>query len=249
MTTVQMSELPMNAISSLLNDNSALVKTDVARLIKGITYIVKTYYGLDPDTGKYDDVIEMSSQKILIKFPTLTFFQLSQCYFLTDIDKRQGTSLTVTELIAPLAEFVKKANFIKKAEQEIIDAEKDSHEVFNKIKSSYLTARELYFGSMDIGSYKGGMHQAAMIVENFKDLLDNQTKVELLEKSKLEYYKAVEESKASNPDHIKMVPTGTGYYENGKPKPACHYFLCMNIINYFLAKKTPDGKGWKFVEA
>lgn len=238
----------MNVITKLLTDESALVKTDTARLVKALVYIIKTYYGLDPDTGKYDDVIEASVQKILIKFPMLTFNQLNECYFNAEIDKRQGTSLTITELIAPLNDFSLKANFIKKKAKEILEAEIEEKKHQDTIREKYLEARQLYLDSIGLGYYKGDMFQASYIVENFKDILDNATKLQLYNVAKKEYDDAILEAQKDNHNNIPTVPTGTGYYENGKPRPNCHYFLSLKIINYFLEKKTIDGVGWRFLE-
>lgn len=249
MTTSQMSQLPLTVITKLLSDDSDLVVTDIARLIKGIAYVIKTYYGMDPDTGRYDDVIEMTVNKIKIKFPSLTFLQFNECYFSADIEKRPGAALTVTELVTPLSDFVHKTNYIKAKAQEFLSQKNEAIEHQEKVKDAYLRAKQLYFDSMGNGEYLGDLFDASMIIENFKDLLDNSTKLELLNEAKQDYAHAVYEyNNSADRNQMVPVPRGTGKYENGMDKPECHYFLAMRIINHFLRLKTVDGKGWKFVE-
>jgi len=192
------------------------------------------------------DLIRMTIHSIMNRFPTLTFEEFNLAYSESVIEKKQGHALTRDELIMPIDQMDKKKKVIVatyKSEKLEIEEKQEQQKM---IREKYLEARQLYFDSMGCGVYKGDIFQAAIIMENFTDIIPIEKKLELLEAAKIDYKEAVE--RLDTPESLfSIIPRGVGLYENGKKKPDCHYFLALRVINYALQMGF-NNEGWKFIE-
>jgi hypothetical protein len=168
-----------------LNDKSELVLSDAPRTVKAFNYIVRVYYGLNPDTEKFDDVILSTISKINLKYPSLTFEQLNLSYSETTIEKKQGVSLSEGELIAPIASLHQKSVIIRK-ESERMEIEKRNLELKQQEENKFRAeAIDLYNQCLPNKKWTGTPFQSATFAECFKDDFTREEKDAIFERCRL----------------------------------------------------------------
>ena|GEM_PF-4354524 len=153
-------------ITKLLNDETPLCITDQVRVLKAFAYIVKVYFGLNTDTVS-DEVYELAFKQIKEKYPNLTFEQLNLSYSETTFEKKQGVSLTVTELMQPVALFWVKTQFILHQSDKIKRELDEENEKEAKIQAHYDEAIRLYIECVNSDKFwKGEFFHASVFAED-----------------------------------------------------------------------------------
>jgi hypothetical protein len=198
-------------------------------------YVARSIYGVSPE--QIDRItLESVFQAICERFEGITINDI-QTAFRMHVQIEKTYNLTRDEFIAPINTFWSKKLIVKNEINLEINQIKLEEESKKKVQESYEEAKQLYFDSIGKGFYLGDMFHASMIFENFKNILSIEEKKELLEKANHKYMDAKNKENEFN-----IVPNGFGKYKDGKDKPKCHYFLALEVINYFLSKN------YKFVE-
>jgi hypothetical protein len=198
-------------------------------------YVARSIYGVSPE--QIDRITQESVfQAICERFESITINDI-QIAFRTHTQTEKTYNLTRDEFIAPIQTYWNKKLIVKNEVDLELNKLKEIEENKRKVEQSYNEAKQLYFDSLENGVYLGDMFHASMIFENFKNILTIEEKKELLDKANNKYMDA-----KSNENEFNIVPNGIGKYKDGKDKPKCHYFLALDVINYFLSKK------YKFIE-
>jgi hypothetical protein len=165
MQQVQMIAPQKTVISKLLTDETPLCITDQVRVLKAFAYIVKVYFGLNTDTVS-DEVYELAFKQIKDKYPNLTFEQLNLSYSETTFEKKQGVSLTVTELMQPVALFWVKTQFILHQADKIKLEMNEEAEKESKRQAHYDESVKLYIECVNSDKvWKGTAFQAMVFAK------------------------------------------------------------------------------------
>lgn len=159
------------------------------RLTGALSYIVKVYFGLNPDNGNLDEVLALATQRITSRFPELTFEQLNISFSEAETTKREGVSLTVDELCGPIASFVRKIAIIRESIKEETQKEENERiekEAAEKFKTE---SRDLYLECLNGDKiWTGTEFQAHSFAYTFADRFIQQVKDGFWAEAKREYY-------------------------------------------------------------
>lgn len=114
-------------------------------MVKAFSYVIKVYFGINPDVLPQEKnengedrniIISLACKTLLEKYPAMTFEKLNLSYSEEQTDKKQGISLTIDELMHPVALFWRKCEFIRIESEKIkreldeeaeIEARKQAH--------------------------------------------------------------------------------------------------------------------------
>lgn len=135
--------LQRTVISQLLNDKTALCTSDQRETFKAFAFAIKVYFGITPKTVE-KEVYELGFKQIQEKYPNITFEQLNLSYSEGSFEKKQGVSLTVTELMYPVALFWQKTQFVLHHADKIKREEEQKAEIEAKRQAFKDEAIRLY---------------------------------------------------------------------------------------------------------
>lgn len=200
-------DMPNAAITKLLNDNSEMCANNTPRLTGALSYIVKVYFGLNPDNGNLDEVFALSTQRITSRFPELTFEQLNISFSEAETTKREGVSLTVDELCGPIASFVRKIAIIRESIKE--ETQKEENERIEKEAAEKFKAesRDLYLECLNGDKiWTGTEFQAHTFAYTFAERFTQKQKDEIWQESKREFFQRREAINQNDPFALPPPP-------------------------------------------
>lgn len=230
--------IPKTSITKILNDQTALCSSDPERFIKAISYVVRIYYGLNVDTEKDQskkaelaEVFAVFRNTVFTKYPKMTFEQFNLIHSESVIEKRQGISLTVDELINPIASYYVKIQFVLNERNVILKQEQEKAEIEQKKEAHKKESIELYLECVKTdGIWKGEFYHASTFAEEqFKDRFSDDEKKEIYHEA---WYKVKELEAQQKLAHIDSVAFNT-------PVPTNYQMFCQYLTTRACQKGMP----------
>lgn len=172
-----MKAIPKTAIAKLLNDQTALCSSDPGRFTKAIGYVIRVYYGLKIENVE-EETILLFQNTLFAKYPNMTFEQWNLIHVESVIEKKQGVSLTVDELMHPVASFYAKIQFVLSKKESILRQQNEADEIEAKRQAHKKESIELYLKCVNSDKvWTGTVFQAASFAEEqFKDRFKKEDK-------------------------------------------------------------------------
>lgn len=170
--------------------NDVFCKDDLERLSKAFVYIVKVYYGLNPENVA-NEIYQLAIKTICERFQTLKFTELNLAFSEQVIEKRQGVSLTHSELMKPIEELMRKKGAVKYVQDEINEEKRKQEQSKQKEIEFKKEAMQIYLDCLERkdGVWTGSEYHANALGRSFADSLHlkPEVKKELWTKAQLEY--------------------------------------------------------------
>lgn len=234
--------VPRTLVTKLLNDETELCISDAQRLTNALFYIIKVHIGINPDILPKNDkgqnlVILECLSMIKDRYMKLTFLELNLSFSERIIDKKQGVSLTPSEIMAYIEDFNRKARFIKfhqKEEMNKADEEIRLQEEQQKFKQDSI---ELYKECLEAGIWTGDIYQSTAIARDcFASQMSEETKKEklfpLANKLRQEFELKRKEAEANDENNFTSfvpVPTKEQLFAHAMVIYACQNFKPVAI--------------------
>lgn len=170
--------------------NDVFCKDDLERLSKAFVYIVKVYYGLNPENVA-NEIYQLAIKTICERFQTLKFTELNLAFSEQVIEKRQGVSLTHSELMKPIEELMRKKGAVKYVQDEINEEKRKQEQSKQKEIEFKKESMQIYLDCLERkdGVWTGSEYHASALGRSFADSLHlkPEVKKELWTKAQLEY--------------------------------------------------------------
>lgn len=190
-----MGSIQKMSITKILNDQTSLCISDPDRFIKAVSYIVRIYYGLNVDSeqnpskkAELAEVFSVFRNQIFVKYPKMTFEQFNLIHSDSVIIKREGVSITVDELMHPVASYYAKIQFVLNERNVILKEEQEKAELEAKKQAFKDESIQLYIDCVTSdGIWKGTAFQASSFAkESFAHRFSQPEKNNFFAKSKKE---------------------------------------------------------------
>lgn len=196
-------------------------------------WVIKNRYGMTyQKQSEHSDLILAVFSSICERYKHFTIEDIGNTFKVQEIEKKQGVSLTYDELMKPFRIYDKIKSSVYSAYNEVLRLDAKEKEEITKEKMFYEEAKNHYLDSRKNQTlYSGTIFHASVIMDNFTQQIDNETKFELMSKAKKVYESEIEKQKK---DSFHIVPKGTGKYTNGNNHFDFHYFLAIEVINHIL---------------
>lgn len=150
-----MKAIPKTAIAKLLNDQTALCSSDPGRFTKAIGYVIRVYYGLKIENVE-EETILLFQNTLFAKYPNMTFEQWNLIHVESVIEKKQGVSITVDELMQPVSSYYAKIQFVLSKKESILREQKEQAEIEERKQAHKEESIRLYIECVNgDGVWKG----------------------------------------------------------------------------------------------
>lgn len=143
------------------------------------------------------------------RWPTIQVHDIQNAYRYATIEKRQFTTLTRDELIAPINDYWMKKMALDREIEAMKEKEQAEIDGLNKAREFKEQAKLKYIACLENGIWTGDEFEAMAIAPNFKDVIKQEQKNEFVRLAKEEYYKRTE---AIKDNQYGIVPGWTYIY-------------------------------------
>jgi hypothetical protein len=155
-----------------LNDQTVLCTSDPDRFIKAVSYVVRIYYGLNVDSeqnptkkAELAEVFAVFRHQVFSQYPKMTFEQFNLVHSDSVIIKREGVSITVDELMHPIASYYAKIQFVLNERNVILREQQEEAEKERKKQAFKNESIRLYIECVKSGEWTGTPFQAMVFAK------------------------------------------------------------------------------------
>lgn len=174
-------------MAPLILQESALVETAESTIIAFLIEYAEVLYGLRPENLSLT-LWEAAFTAICERYPGIQVHDIQNAYRYAQIEKRQYTTLTRDELIAPIQEYWLKRMALNREIEEMQQKEQKEIEELKKHQQFKQANKERYLRCLDTGVWDGDEFDAAAIAINFREVFTQEQKNVFAAMAKKEYF-------------------------------------------------------------
>ena len=164
---------------------SKLCSENEIEVIGILQQVCEIYYGLSP-VNLNINLWLASFDAICERFKGITIQDIQNSYRYAEIEKKAYTTLTRDELINPIVEYWIKRNILLAEIEKIQNAKVEELQAVEADRNFKMKAKQLYIDSLNEGKWLGDEFEADAIARNFKEVLQQPEKDEIMRLAKIE---------------------------------------------------------------
>lgn len=173
---------------------SKLCSENEIEVIGILQQVCEIYYGLSP-VNLNINLWLASFDAICERFKGITIQDIQNSYRYAEIEKKAYTTLTRDELINPVVEYWIKRNILLAEIEKMQNAKVEELQAVEADRNFKMKAKQLYFDSLNEGKWLGDEFEADTIARNFKEVLQQPEKDEIMRLAKIEEIDRIDKQK------------------------------------------------------
>ena len=180
-----MGQSQISRMAPMILQPSKLCSENEIEVIGILQQVCEIYYGLSP-VNLNINLWLASFDAICERFKGITIQDIQNSYRYAEIEKKAYTTLTRDELINPIVEYWIKRNILLAEIEKIQNAKVEELQAVEADRNFKMKAKQLYIDSLNEGKWLGDEFEADAIARNFKEVLQQPEKDEIMRLAKIE---------------------------------------------------------------